>query len=682
MKKTFLLSSILSFLVLSIFSQIPATYYNAATGKTNAELKTALHQIIEVGNRLDYGSGSGSTWSGFAKSDLHPEGYAWDMYSLQKRSFSSTSTSAPSGMNIEHSVAKSWWGGTNNDAYKDLYHLNPSDSEANSARSNYPLGTTTGGTFNNGSIKVGNNTFSSDYTGPCFEPLDEYKGDFARAYLYMFTCYEDFTWTGTSAPAMIIANEKWPMLKTWAINLLLTWHRQDPVSEKERNRLAAIYKLQNNRNPYIDYPELVEHLWGNRKGQPWTAEGGDYPYLNTPSTGAIFDFGKVVYPHAAILTVNLKAQNLTGDLSISITGANAANFLVTNSTISKADAEAGYLIPVNYSAQTMGAKTAQLNISGGGITATSVTLKAFSTDEFLALPATNITSNGFTANWAASATATGYNLNVYSLKSNGATESTTLLQEEFLSGLPVSWTSEGYTDNQTSGSMRLASGSNPGKIIFPALNLSTSGTVLTVKARQYVNDAGAQLTATLNNQPLAVWSTGVGNQNFTVTIPQSTSSSVIALSAVTGSRVYVDYVNVATQGTVQTPVSISSFPKSVGNVLTYTVNGLVNDSAYYYTITPVENSASVSNAISVRTSLLNNLEENEFQHIRYSVSSEGIRISNLKINSKLNLFDCTGRKIKTYISNSTEMVLQVVQKGLYLLQIEQDNRFKTYKIQY
>jgi endonuclease I len=115
---------------------------------------------------------------------------------LNKRYFSGNGGSV-SGMNIEHSVAKSWWGGTNNNAYKDLYHLNPSDATANSARSNYPLGINNGSKFDNGSIKVGNNTYSTEYSGLCFEPLDEYKGDFARAYMYMFTCYEDLSWTGT-----------------------------------------------------------------------------------------------------------------------------------------------------------------------------------------------------------------------------------------------------------------------------------------------------------------------------------------------------------------------------------------------------------------------------------------------------------------------------------------------------
>jgi len=50
---------------------------------------------------------------------------------------------------------------------------------------------------------------------------------------------------------------------------LLKWHRNDPVSEKERNRNNVVYDKQNNRNPYIDYPELAEHIWGNLQHLAW-----------------------------------------------------------------------------------------------------------------------------------------------------------------------------------------------------------------------------------------------------------------------------------------------------------------------------------------------------------------------------------------------------------------------------
>ena len=48
----------------------------------------------------------------------------------------------------------------------------------------------------------------------------------------------------------------------WARELLLTWHREDPVSQKEIDRNAAIQKLQGNYNPFVVKPELAEEIWG------------------------------------------------------------------------------------------------------------------------------------------------------------------------------------------------------------------------------------------------------------------------------------------------------------------------------------------------------------------------------------------------------------------------------------
>ncbi|MDO9634396.1 MAG: endonuclease [Paludibacter sp.] len=64
-------------------------------------------------------------------------------------------------------------------------------------------------------------------------------------------------------------NNSYPVLKPWAIKLLLQWSRQDPVSEKERTRNEKVFLIQGNRNPFIDYPELVEYIWGDEAGEVW-----------------------------------------------------------------------------------------------------------------------------------------------------------------------------------------------------------------------------------------------------------------------------------------------------------------------------------------------------------------------------------------------------------------------------
>lgn len=239
-----------------------ADYYSSIDGTNGgATLKNALYSLIKNHTKISYGAGSGSTWGAFYTTDAVIENgkrRVLDMYSPEVRYFGSKGE-AISEMNIEHSVAKSWWGGTKNNAYCDLHHLNPSDKDANSRKSNYPLGELTSVSWTNGVASVGKANINGSSMN-AFEPCDEYKGDFARTYMYMFTCYQDLTWENTW---MNYENSTYPTLKPWAVQLLLKWHKEDPVSEKEVNRNNAVYAVQGNRNPYIDYPQLAEYVWGD-----------------------------------------------------------------------------------------------------------------------------------------------------------------------------------------------------------------------------------------------------------------------------------------------------------------------------------------------------------------------------------------------------------------------------------
>ena len=99
------------------------------------------------------------------------------------------------------------------------------------------------------------------FSGTVFEPLDEYKGDFARTYFYMSTRYytEDGSWNTTD---MTIKSQ----LKPWALQMMLHWCSIDPVSTKETNRNNAMYGIQHNRNPFIDHSEYAYQIWGNPVG--------------------------------------------------------------------------------------------------------------------------------------------------------------------------------------------------------------------------------------------------------------------------------------------------------------------------------------------------------------------------------------------------------------------------------
>lgn len=270
MKKIYLLWLFLLPLF-ALAEDMPFGYYDAIDGKKDSVLKSTLSKIIRPHTAISYGSGANSTWGVFYYSDQDEEGYCMDMYCDSWKKFTSVGA-VVSGCNIEHSFAKSWWGGSKNDAYKDCYHLNPSNSTANSSRSNYPLGVPTSNIKDQsqtGSLRVGKATYEGE-TFWVFEPKDEYKGDFARAYFYMATCYGDeLTWRLDNKDVgskYAMRNDSYLEFRDWEIAVLLRWHRQDAVSEKERRRMDAVSDFQHNRNPFIDYPELVEYIWGDKKG--------------------------------------------------------------------------------------------------------------------------------------------------------------------------------------------------------------------------------------------------------------------------------------------------------------------------------------------------------------------------------------------------------------------------------
>ena len=217
-------------------AEIPNGYYDGISGLKDSALKTKLHEIIENHSKNSY---SGLFAESFCYTDVRSDGTWWDMYSDTRRYV----RNGWSGMNREHSLPKSWWGGsTASPAYTDLNHLYPSDGDANMKKSNYPLGEVDDNSdmYDNGVVKVGPPVQGQGGGSTrVFEPADEYKGDFARTYFYMVTCYQDIGWKYT----YMTQNTAYPSLQGWAIDLLLKWHREDPVSQKEIDRNDEVYHI-------------------------------------------------------------------------------------------------------------------------------------------------------------------------------------------------------------------------------------------------------------------------------------------------------------------------------------------------------------------------------------------------------------------------------------------------------
>ncbi|MBH0018725.1 endonuclease [Pseudoalteromonas sp. NGC95] len=254
----------------------PTGYYVTAQGLSGYALKTELYNIIKDHNAQGYSA----IWSFYDSSArdtyFENDNSILDMYSEKPNGSDSYNYAAVSDQcgnysgeggcyNREHSFPKSWFGGTIEPMNSDVHHIYATDGYVNSKRSNFPFGEVASASFTstNGS-KLGSAASSLNYSGTVFEPIDEFKGDFARAYFYMATRYENVigTWqTKTTSSNAVLNGSSNKVFESWVVAMLLNWHNSDPVSQMELDRNQAAFEFQGNRNPYIDHPEFVEMIW-------------------------------------------------------------------------------------------------------------------------------------------------------------------------------------------------------------------------------------------------------------------------------------------------------------------------------------------------------------------------------------------------------------------------------------
>ncbi|MFN3445060.1 MAG: endonuclease, partial [Bacteroidia bacterium] len=169
--------------------------------------------------------------------------------------------------NREHTFPQNWFtSGTSTGPGTDYIQVLPTDGKVNGQRSNWVYGEvgSTSWTSLNGS-KLGSSAVAG-VTGTVFEPINAYKGDLARVFLYMVTRYENNmpTWGSLSGSNGLQALEPntFPSIDLAYLQLMIKWHNQDPVSQKEIDRNNAAYAFQGNRNPFVDSPQFVQRIWG------------------------------------------------------------------------------------------------------------------------------------------------------------------------------------------------------------------------------------------------------------------------------------------------------------------------------------------------------------------------------------------------------------------------------------
>lgn len=334
-------------------AQIPSGYYSTATS-TGYTLKTELHNIINGHTVVSYSA----LWTHYGTTDIDAsDSFIWDMYSenpsgTDPYNFTLSTdqcgnyTGESSCYNREHSFPKSWFN-DGSPMLTDIHHVVPTDGFVNGQRSNHPFGDVASATFTsqNGS-KVGSSAVSG-YSGTVFEPIDEYKGDFARIYFYMATRYEDVLSTWTSD---MLDGSTDQVYTTAFLDMLISWHNADPVDQKEIDRNDAIYyNVQSNRNPFVDHPEYVGSIWSSTlcSGVPST-QVSNLGVASIASTSATLSWTSgdgsnrlvVVRQGSAASLTPVNATTYTGvssDFSSATDQAGSGNFIVYNSTGSTVD---------------------------------------------------------------------------------------------------------------------------------------------------------------------------------------------------------------------------------------------------------------------------------------------------------------------------------------------------------
>ena len=267
---------ILFLLISSIgIAQTPSDYYDSADGLSGFALKSELKTIITNGHN---DQGYDGLYTGYATvfiDNIEESGYENDgtllMYYTENPNGTDPYTftlgtnqcgnynSESDCYNREHLVPQSSFGSAS-PMKNDIHHVVPSDGYANGKRNNFPFGTVGSATWTslNGS-KLGSSNVTG-YSGTVFEPIDEFKGDIARAILYFVTRYENNV-DGYSSFEMFNGTEN-QALEDWAIDMLLDWHYNiDPVDQYERDRNDAAYNFQGNANPFVDHPEYAYMIW-------------------------------------------------------------------------------------------------------------------------------------------------------------------------------------------------------------------------------------------------------------------------------------------------------------------------------------------------------------------------------------------------------------------------------------
>ncbi|MGZ2370672.1 endonuclease [Ancylomarina sp. YFZ004] len=324
-----------------VTSTFAGDYYAGIENKSSQTLRDAL-QLVVV-NSTTHGQNYGDIWLMLKEADENPANpnEVWLIYrelGLDKGEQDGHSSSTDL-WNREHVWAQSLGGfksgTTSTSDGKDAYFETTADDLAHGHADGHHLRAA----HKNENSSRGNKDFSDATTTNTYSPPLSARGDVARSLLYMEIRYN----------ALTVVNGFASETGSHTIGDLVTllkWHTEDPVDDFEKNRNNVIYEWQNNRNPFIDYPQMVDYIWGDKTDQAWTSSGTPVKQAQTITFAELANktFGDVTFDLSASSTSNLevsfelvsgpatlvgKTLTLTGagDVVIKATQAGNANYL-------------------------------------------------------------------------------------------------------------------------------------------------------------------------------------------------------------------------------------------------------------------------------------------------------------------------------------------------------------------
>jgi len=336
---------------------IPQNYYQEADGKSSGELKEALYQIISNHITYPYTSSSTDTRDIIQLSDQDPENHDNMILVYTGRSqdkgyrdgtgnysqYENGNGNQNNSWNREHVWPKSHgFPDEDDNAYTDIHNLKPCDRSVNSSRGtkDYDFG----GSEHSEAIECLTDSDS-------WEPPNSVKGDIARILFYMVVRYDPgYDHNNNSFDLELVdyttPNNNEPILGK--LSSLIQWHNDDPVDDFEINRNEIIYEFQENRNPFIDHPNLVNFLWGDSAGDTWNENLG----LNNLSDKLII----FPNPSSGLLNFNKTLNNEKIEV-FSLKGDKILDKKVINSNSLKLDLESGvYLLKISNNSRVVNSK--------------------------------------------------------------------------------------------------------------------------------------------------------------------------------------------------------------------------------------------------------------------------------------------------------------------------------------